>query len=474
MHLAETGLTQRQLVDQACAVRSNGVPPAVQEVAKQCLLDWLGVAIAGAREPSVRMLAAHIQALSNGGPARLIGHTAQVPILDAALVNGAAGHALDFDAAHDAFRGHPFAPIFPAIFAISDLLPISGTALLDALVAGTEVECNVSATIGDAIRARGFHPTAVAGVIGAATAVAQLIGLNHAQMTNAFGIAVCHASGLAIASGTMMKSLQVGNAAMNGARAALLAHRGFSAPHEVLERPRGFADLFGTGKLDKEPEALGGYFTMETLFKDYPCCFALHGVIDAAMQVRASPEYDPALVSNIVANVHPGLFMSCGIKAPTSAEETKFSLPYALGLVLAGGDPTSPEAWVPSANVTPQMINLMAKVEPTPVNPRSRKSCTLIVNQLNRVTIVISTPLRQPATDVSKQWPGLMQKFARLTEPVLGERRPSRIISAVNDLTAVEDVSRIIEDASTDTQPTLATRVNANYDTDSHQGVLIQ
>lgn len=449
MQLEQSGLTQK-LAQRACALRHQDIPPIVLESAKYRLLDWLGVAIAGTKTPAVRILVDQVLALSHGGYARLIGYSERVPVLEAAMANGVAGHALEFDDVHDAFGGHPTAPIAPALFAASELRDISGPTFLRALIVGTELECSISAAVGGRMRSRGFHPTAVVGALGAAGAVGTLLGLSPVQMHAAIGIAACQAAGLTAAFGTMVKALQVGKAAADGARAALLAQRGYSSPAQVLEHPGGFAKAHGAEHANTQGEGLDGYFALETLFKDYPCCFALHGAVDAALCIRASPSYDSNLVRRIEVFSHIGTLDLYNLLFPKSAEEARFSLPYAIALVLAGGDPGLVEDWDPRDRHTHQMDQLMRCVHAKLTAPLPGESCTLKVVQSNDIELTATSPLRVPFKDLAQQWSILSQKFNRLAAPVIGKSRSGLLLAAVDQFDTLASVSEVLELATRD------------------------
>ena len=102
----------------------------------------------------------------------MIGAPARVPARTAALLNGAAGHALDFDDTHTRMSGHPTAPVLPAALALAELLDASGAQLLTALIVGIEVESRITPLLGPAHYDTGWHATGTVGTIGAAAACA--------------------------------------------------------------------------------------------------------------------------------------------------------------------------------------------------------------------------------------------------------------------------------------------------------------
>src|SRR5439155_376309 len=103
----------------------------------------LGCALAGSREPLTGILLESVAETEGSGRATLIGRPERATRLGAALVNGAAGHALDFDDTHTVMSGHPSAPVVPALLALVESEGARGPDLLAALVAGIELECRV-------------------------------------------------------------------------------------------------------------------------------------------------------------------------------------------------------------------------------------------------------------------------------------------------------------------------------------------
>src|SRR5262245_34040738 len=119
------------------------LPPDIATVARQCILDWFACTVAGSTEPVARILPD--QLVDTDGPSSIIGTSHRTRPLTAALVNGAAGHALDFDDAHMGMSGHPTVPVFPAALALAEELDAGGAELLAAFVTGVEVECRLAA-----------------------------------------------------------------------------------------------------------------------------------------------------------------------------------------------------------------------------------------------------------------------------------------------------------------------------------------
>src|SRR5579883_3449913 len=195
-------------------LRSTDLPPEALAVARHCLLDWLGCALAGSQEPLAAILRDEV--VESGGPATVLGTFLRTTPRAAALVNGAAGHALDFDDTHTDMNGHPTAPVLPAALALAEALDASGERLLAAYVAGIEVECRLGLYIGPEHYARGWHATGTLGTVGAAAAAAHLLGLDEKGWRTGLNLAATQAAGLKASFGSMAKPLHAGRAASDG------------------------------------------------------------------------------------------------------------------------------------------------------------------------------------------------------------------------------------------------------------------
>src|SRR5579859_1636831 len=223
--------------------RSAALDRAALTVAKQCVLDWYGVALAGSNEPVARILREEI-ATSGQGSSSIVGFNLRCSPVDAALINGATSHALDYDDVHPLI-GHPTAAVLPAVLSIAEAKGRSGMDVLRAFIAGYEAAGFVGSLVMRSHYERGFHSTATLGSFGAAAAAGLLLDLDEAQMTIALGLAGTQAAGLKSMFGTMAKPFHAGRAAANGVLAARLAKGGFTAAEDVLDVDQGFIDTHG-------------------------------------------------------------------------------------------------------------------------------------------------------------------------------------------------------------------------------------
>ena len=183
-----------ELAKRINAVRYENLPPQAVHWAKVGILDTVGVTIAGNSDPSARIVAGTLGSAT--GPARVFVDDKRVGALDAALINGTASHALDFDDCNNTLGGHPSAPILPALFALTDEYGASGRDFIAAYVAGFETETKISLGVNFYQYTRGWHPTTTIGVFGAAAACARLFGLDDERTATALAIAASLAAGV--------------------------------------------------------------------------------------------------------------------------------------------------------------------------------------------------------------------------------------------------------------------------------------
>jgi 2-methylcitrate dehydratase PrpD len=357
-----------QLADFALGLRYEAVPVEVVAAAKHHLLDTVGCGLAA--HALGEGGAGRTVALEAGGTAEssVLGSPERVPAPAAALANGMLMHALDFDDTHAASIAHVSTVVVPAALAVAEARGADGRALVAALVAGNETTTRVGAAVSGEFHARGFHPTAAAGVFGAAAAAASLEGLDRETATSALGIAGSMASGLFayLDAATQTKPIHAGWAAQAGILAARLAAAGGEGPNSVLEGRLGFYEAF-VGRVPDLADALAGlgsvWETPRISYKPYPACHYMHGVLGAAETLGA---VDPDAVEDILVAVPEGavrlvLEPEDQKHAPRTPYEAKFSLAYSLGALLVHGR-VGTSTYLPDAIAEPAPLAVARRV----------------------------------------------------------------------------------------------------------------
>ena len=356
----------RDLADRSSALCWGDLPAEAVQWARVGLLDMLGVTLGGSGQPAALIA---LQALDLApGPALLLGHERRVGALDAALVNGTASHALDFDDSNNTMGGHPSAPVLSALIPLADELGVCGRDFITAYVTGFEVECKVALAVNFHHYQKGWHPTATLGVFGAAAACARLMGLGAQRTATALALAASFASGLKANFGTMTKPLHVGHCARNGLLAARLAQRGFTAnAANVFEHEQGFLDVFnGPGTYDTAGAIARWAAPLDIVspgiaIKQYPCCGSTHPAIDALLALVRQHRWSPDDIERIEAWIHPRRLKHTNRPRPASALDAKFSLQYVLARAVLDGH-VALEQFEDDAHADPRVKSILPRV----------------------------------------------------------------------------------------------------------------
>ncbi|MEA2971073.1 MAG: hypothetical protein QOE78_4334, partial [Alphaproteobacteria bacterium] len=237
--LHRPGVTQN-LARFVVAARWDDISEAIRHEAKRALLNFFAVALAGCRADPVEIALRSLAEFSHLRQATVIGRSERMDGLSAAFLNAAGANAFDFCDTHVPTVIHPTAPVAPALFALSELRPVTGAELLLAFILGVELECRIGRAISPGHYTKGWHITATCGVFGAAAGTGKLVGLDDTRMVWALANASTQSSGLCECLGWPAKSIGVGNSARNGMWSALLADKGFEGPPEPIAGVQGF------------------------------------------------------------------------------------------------------------------------------------------------------------------------------------------------------------------------------------------
>jgi len=435
------------LAQRAAELDYDDLPTPIRELARQCVLDYLGCAIAGAGDPLVRMLLDEMMEGGGAAQASVIGHHERLPALAAALVNGAAGHALDYDDVNLAMPGHPSVAILPGLLALAELKGSSGQEVITAFVAGYEIACRIGMALQPGHYALGFHSTATVGSFGAAVACARLLGLGAEATATALGIAGTQAAGLKSQFGTMCKPFHAGKAAENGLLAARLAIRGFSSRADLLECEQGFAATHGP---DFSPEAAlvtpeKGYHLFANLFKYHAACYMTHAPIECAREVRRADGRSPEKIGAITLRLDAGCDRICNIAAPVDGLQSKFSLRQTVAMALAGIDTAGLDAYSEKNACDPELIRLRELVA---LDFREGWPSTLAeieVTLADGKRVAARHDAGIPAADIAEQGERLAAKFDVLVEPVLGAPRTRELRKMVSELDGLSEIGSLVQ-----------------------------
>ena len=427
------------------ALDLNAIPDDAREVAKRCIVDWVGVAIAGATRAQSRRMVDYAKHAYAPGSATVFGCSARLSPAGAALVNGTAGHVLDFDDTSYTGIMHGSTVVLPAALAAAEFVGAGGRRLLEAYVAGSEVAYAIALLCSHSHYHKGWWSTATLGAFGAAAAAANAMRLSQRQTTFALSLAGLQASGQKVAFGTDAKPYLAGRAAAVGVEAALLASKGQSAPSSVLEDRRGFIRLLNDGVVNSGSiDKLGKDWRLVNpgiFFKRYPVCSAAHAAVELTQRLLETNELQSERIRTVVCEVPPLVALSLVYDSPTNLQEAQFSMPFAVGTMLATRQ-LGIESLTEEALSDPRVQSEMSKVEMRRVDSlqdADAPECarvTLLTDDGRKLTEYLGEPKGMPGNPMSDDQ--LHDKFMRCT--AAGGLTHGEGVTLLKHLTAIESV----------------------------------
>ena len=369
MELAAGGRDRtRLLAEDMTGLAYRALAPEDVEQVKRLLLDHAGVARRGAHTPWSRALA-DWAATVGVGECVIAGAAVRAAPCIAALVNAAAAHGMELDDTHDESLSHPGAPVIATALAAGGAAGASGGAVIAAVVAGYEVMARVGMAAGAAeIIERGFHPTALFGGFGAATAAAKLYRLDAPDLVRAWGLVLSAAGGSMQfsqdPSGTTVKRLHAGYGAHHGIMAAEHVARGIAGPAQAFDGRYGLCALFGEKPRPERLErAAGEPFQIHHIsLKPYPCCRLFHSTIDALREVSGDFSTPDEAIAEITVGGPEIMVSQHMLRRPESVMAAQYSLPYAVGASIACG-PERYDAYEDNRLADPRILALADRVD---------------------------------------------------------------------------------------------------------------
>ncbi|MBV1900445.1 MAG: MmgE/PrpD family protein [Kordiimonadaceae bacterium] len=349
--------------------------------AHNALIDTVAVMIPGAQEPVTQKVFTVAQKWGPG-TCNAAGFTAGLSAPMAALVNGTAAHALDFDDNFDPAKAHASAVLVPALLALADENNLSGDALLDAYIVGLQITGLVGQGVNPFHRNRGWHATATVGTVGAAAGCARLMGLNAEKTAHAISLSTSLAGGFMSQFGTMTKPLHAGFAAAGAVQAAQLAGAGITAGSETLHGDKGMGTLMVGPDVeelravmaDKDEHGQKVTFRTDNIgtplhieryglkVKRFPNCASLHRALDGLLELKETHGITAEDVEKILVRAPASHLRNLMYERPTTVMEAKFSLEYGLAVALKCGNATLSD-YRNSAVHRPEITDLLPLIE---------------------------------------------------------------------------------------------------------------
>ncbi|MGH7855489.1 MAG: MmgE/PrpD family protein [Candidatus Binatia bacterium] len=444
-------------------VTFDAIPAEAIRIGTRCLLDGLGLFVAGSEEHTVQLLVEDAEQTGGRPDALLLsrGNT-KVPAPIAARILGTAGHAHDWDDSQVSVDpGHVYGLLtHPTIPPLSSALAMAqtaggaeGKAFMLAFLTGFEVECKISEWMLPQHYVRGMHSSGTVGTFGAYAAAAKLLGLRGDKLRSGFGIAASFAAGIRCNFGTMTKPLHVGRAAENGVTAALLAARGFTADPDALDGPWGFYAVQGGGvSAEKISQGFGKVWTIVepgVSIKPYPCGVLTHPTIDLLLKLVTDHDIKSDDIDGV--KVYAGTNILKPIRYPVAANhlQAKFSLPAALAMIAIArkaGKREFSDKFVGSPAMQAMQRQITTELDPEIEKMGFDKMRSRISIRLkNGQTIEGWADERyrggpeNPLSDAD-----LEVKVRSCCEGVLEDKAQSKLIDAAWSVTRLDDASRLM------------------------------
>jgi len=367
-----------RLAEKVLAFSRKDMTLRAMNIARTGIIDTIGVTLAGVPEDCTQILLRIPGVATAPGKALIFGSTRRTSALDAALINGTASHALDYDDFSSDFGGHQSVPLVAPLFALAEERGANGIQVMVAYAAGLEALIRLARAVNFVHYDKGWHPTATLGVFGAAAACGHLIGLDKARMATAFALAASMSSGLKANFGSMTKPFHVGHCARNGLLAALMAEQGFEARHGVMEHKQGFLDVYnGPGLHDAEKIFADWAKPVELeapgiALKQFPCCASTHPAIAMMLKLVKEERITAADVAKIEILPHARRMPHTDNPWPVTPLQAKFSVQYGVVRALISGAPRIAH-FEGTAALEPEVQRLLGLVStaPHPEMPRN-------------------------------------------------------------------------------------------------------
>jgi len=428
------------------------LPAAAVRTAKVAVRDCLGVALAGSREEDATLCARIARAEGARAETTVIGQRFKTTALNAALANGTAAHALDFDHSFT-LMGQPTAPIIPAIFALGESFGASGGQLLEAYVAGFEVTGKLAHSLAESPH-DGWHAPSTLGLLGVAAACGKLLGLTKNQMEMALGVAASMSGGIVANFGTMTKPLHVGLGARNGVLAAKLAQNGYTANPRVIESKFGFyAVLHPHAPINEKPlTELGRSYALLAdgiRIKPYPCGGLTHQVIDSVLEFRSQHGLTPEMIETVDVDVVQHTFDRIVFRVPQTGIQGKFCMPYLVARAIIDGK-IGLHAFTDSAVRSAEVLRLAERVQMRLDNNLKKtdaagRPCRVTVRLKNGRTLTREAQHAKGGPELPMSEEELRTKFIECAREVLDERSAARALEQIEELDTLRDIRPLCE-----------------------------
>ena len=436
------------------------VPDTALNAARDGVIDTIGCALAGTREPVSCIAARWIRENGSKGKATVWGSELSAGAADAAFANGISTHALDFDDSHPSVRGHASASLVATAIAAGEVDGASGEDILAAYAIGIEIAGKIGRAFGHGMVRGGWHPTAIVGALASTAVAARLSGHDAETLQRAWGIAGSQLSGLVSNFGTMTKPFHAGHAARSGTVASWMAGAGLSSNSTILESDGGVFSTYGAEgeALDILAADLGEKWEIvepANYVKRWPCCYSNHRPIGALFRLIKNHGITADDVDEVCVSFLPSGDSALVSRQPKTGLEGKFSIEYVVAALLLDGSLTL-ASFTDEMVMRPQAQALLAKVRRQTI-PDDKHYTGLVGYNLVLVTTGRGRfETREDRTPGSPAWPLSLEdrngKFIDCATPVLGERGAAALLQIIADCRNLPDI-KILASATVPHEP---------------------
>lgn len=452
------------VVDFITQAKFSEFPAEAVTIAKRCIIDGLGVILAGSTTRGSQILRDYVQGSDAQSDATVLGEKVfRAGPASAALLNGASGHAMDWDDTQlsetaDRIFGlltHPTLPPLVASLAAGEGRRLTGTQWLEAFMIGFEVECKIAESIDPSHYKKGFHSSGTIGTFGAMSAAARVLGLDAGATAHAIAIASSLSSGIRVNFGTMTKPLHVGRAAQNGIVAVELARRGFTGGGEALDGPWGYFQIFSFGQGFDAARIVGRLGNPHTIvspgvsIKPYPCGVLGHPTMDAMRTLVRTHDVQPEQITAIRLRAGSNILNPLRYPIATTELEAKFCPAFmlsAIALRRKAGIHEFTDEFVQSAPVQAMMRKCTNILDPEiEAKGWAKIRSTVEVDLADGRTLVQQADERyRGGPDHPFTREDLHEKFTECAELVLSRGAISEALGMLESLEQLDDIGTLV------------------------------
>lgn len=443
----------KTLADFTASLSYDKMTPVSIDMAKKCILDWLGVSIRGSQEQPAKLIRQTILCNEAKQATVFDGGQSKTSVFDAAFCNGAASHTLDFDDLHNPSIIHLATVVVPGVFAIAEAEHKSGRQMIAAVCAGYEA----GGRIGESVIPESYffwHTTGTAGTFGAAAAAANLLQLTPQQTLMCYGSAGTQAAGLweFLKEGAMSKALHAGKSSYAGVLSAYLSRNGFTAASSILEGEKGFCRaMVAEPHWDRLTEGLDSKHLRidENSFKPYACCKHSHAAIYAAQVLKKEHELRAENISEVRIYVNNITDYLINNPQPQNPYGCKFSIQYCVAAMLTFGA-VGIEQFAQDVIHNTEVRDLMSRtkvIRDAAIEKIHQEDASKLASRLEVVckdgtvhSMKVDYPKGDPDNPVT--WEEAKAKFMHLAVPVYGQQQAGKLCSLIENLEECEDLAQ--------------------------------